>query len=55
VFADLATRDGVEKLWNAVIGSGRPLDVACINAGIGVRGLFAETDLDTELKMVELN
>src|ERR1700754_699882 len=34
---------------------GRPLDVACINAGIGVGGLFAETDLETELKMVELN
>jgi hypothetical protein len=25
-----------------------------LNAGIGVGGLFAETDLDTELKMVEL-
>ncbi len=55
VFADLATRNGVESLWNAVSESGRPLDVACINAGIGVGGLFAETDLETELKMVELN
>lgn len=34
---------------------GCDVDVACINAGIGVGGLFAETDLDTELKMVELN
>ncbi len=34
---------------------GRPVDVACINAGIGVGGLFAETDLETELRMVELN
>jgi short-subunit dehydrogenase len=55
ISADLATREGVEKLWDSVMGLGRPLDVACINAGIGVGGLFAETNLDTELKMVELN
>jgi short-subunit dehydrogenase len=53
--SDLATREGVGELWQAVMELGRPVDVACINAGIGVGGLFAETDLDTELKMVELN
>jgi short-subunit dehydrogenase len=55
ISADLATRDGVNHLWDSVIGLGRPLDVACINAGIGIGGLFAETDLETELRMVELN
>lgn len=55
VSADLATRQGVDELWSAVKNLGRPLDVVCINAGIGVGGLFAETDLETELKMVELN
>jgi short-subunit dehydrogenase len=55
ISADLASREGVDKLWKSVIDLGRPLDVACINAGIGVGGLFAETDLDTELKMVALN
>ena len=55
VSADLATREGIEELWDSVLESGRPLDVACINAGIGVGGLFDETDLETELKMVELN
>src|SRR5438270_1157651 len=55
VSADLATRDGVEKLWKSVLDTGRPLDVICINAWIGVGGIFAETDLDTELKMIELN
>jgi short-subunit dehydrogenase len=55
ISADLATREGVDTLWESVMDLGRPLDVACINAGIGVGGLFAETDLDTELKMVELN
>jgi short-subunit dehydrogenase len=53
--SDLSTREGVDKLWKSVLDLGRPLDVACINAGIGVGGLFAETDLETELKMVELN
>jgi len=55
VQADLATRGGIEKLWSHVTALGRKLDVACINAGVGVGGLFSETDLDTELNMVELN
>jgi short-subunit dehydrogenase len=55
VSADLATRDGINRLWNAVEQLGRPLDVACINAGVGVGGLFWETDLEKELSMVELN
>ncbi len=55
VIADLSTRDGVELLWKKVMDLGRPIDVACINAGIGVGGQFWETDLDTELKMIELN
>src|ERR1700761_3208251 len=55
VTADLSTREGVEWLWNQIANLGRPLDVACINAGIGVGGQFWETDLDEELKMIELN
>jgi short-subunit dehydrogenase len=55
VSADLATREGVKRLWQAVEQLGRPLDVACINAGVGVGGLFWETNLEQELKMVELN
>jgi uncharacterized protein len=53
--ADLATREGCERLWNEVMSLGRDLDIACINAGVGVGGLFAETDLDAELNMVYLN
>jgi uncharacterized protein len=55
VNANLATREGVDQLWKQVQALGRPVDIACINAGVGVGGLFAETDLDTELNMVELN
>lgn len=53
--ADLATQEGVKQLWDEVMSLGRPLDVACINAGVGVGGLFAETDLDAELNIVYLN
>ena len=55
VSADLATREGVKHLWNGIEKLGRPLDVACINAGVGVGGLFWETNLEQELNMVELN
>lgn len=55
ISADLATREGINHLWDSILALGHPLDAACINAGIGVGGLFAETDLETELKMVELN
>lgn len=52
---DLATREGVEELWRQASQAGRPVDVACLNAGVGVGGLFQETDLAEELNMVELN
>lgn len=55
VRADLATHSGVNELWQAVEADGRLLDIACINAGVGLGGLFWGTDLDTELKMIELN
>jgi uncharacterized protein len=55
IHADLATREGVDELWRAVESQARPIDIACINAGVGVGGKFAETDLDAELNMVELN
>jgi short-subunit dehydrogenase len=55
VQADLATEAGVKQFWDEVRSLGRSIDVACLNAGIGVGGLFAETDLAAELKMIYLN
>jgi len=43
VQADLATKDGIKQFWDQVTSLGRSIDVACINAGVGVGGLFAET------------
>ncbi len=54
--ADSTKRDEVEKVWQQVEALGRPVAVACINAGIGESGLFAtESDLDQELAIVDLN
>ncbi len=54
--ADATERDEVDRVWDAVRATGRPVTVACINAGIGEGGLFAtETSLDQELAIVDLN
>ncbi len=55
VEADLATYDGVRDFWKRVEGLGVPVDAATINAGVGVGGLFAETDLQKEINLVRLN
>lgn len=55
VRADLATRAGVDALWVQVETIGRPVEIACINAGVGVGGLFSETSLNEELNMIALN
>ena len=52
--ADLATPEGVDQLWAQAREVG-PLAIACLNAGVGVGGLFRDTDLDTELNMIRLN
>lgn len=55
VQVDLASHDGVHNLQTAIQQTGRPLDAAALNAGIGVSGPFAETDLAAELNLVRLN
>jgi short-subunit dehydrogenase len=54
--ADLATRQGNDLLDRTIRESRRVPDIVAINAGIGVDGDFArETDLEDEVKMIELN
>jgi uncharacterized protein len=53
--ADASTYDGVESFWNFVADLDRPLNIACLNVGIGVGGRFLETDLDDELRMIAIN
>jgi short-subunit dehydrogenase len=55
VRANLATFDGVEDLYRAIEGAGRP-DAVAINAGVGVAGDFArDNDLADELRLIGLN
>ncbi|MDL5156219.1 SDR family NAD(P)-dependent oxidoreductase [Actinomycetospora termitidis] len=53
--ADASTYDGVESFWKFVAELDRPLNVACLNVGIGVGGRFLDTDLDDELRMISIN
>lgn len=55
VKADLATYEGVKSFWREVEAGGRPVDAIAVNAGIGVGGLFAETDLEQEINIVRTN
>lgn len=55
VTADLSTYDGVESLYAAITGSGRPVAAAALNAGVGQGGAFLDTDLADEIRIIELN
>lgn len=55
VQADLRTYEGVESLYSAAAATGRPLDAAALNAGVGLGGPFVETDLAAELDLIDLN
>jgi short-subunit dehydrogenase len=52
---DLSTEAGVDGLHRAIVASGRAVDVLCVNAGVGLGGAFVDTDLQRELKMIDLN
>lgn len=54
VTCDLSAREGVEALWEAARRIG-PVEVLAANAGFGVWGDFRNTDLETELKLIQLN
>jgi short-subunit dehydrogenase len=56
VRVDLATPDGVERLYAHIRAHGSQLEAVALNAGIGMGGDFAtQTDLGQELKLVDLN
>lgn len=55
VQADLATPDGVRRLYDAVTSGGRDLDLAVLNAGVGLGGAFVEQDLAAIQRLVSLN
>ena len=55
VRADLSTEDGVNQLYAAIKLQKANLEAVAMNAGFGLSGEFAKTDLEQEIKMVNLN
>lgn len=52
---DLGREDQVAALHEAIRATGRPVDILCVNAGFGLGGAFATTDLARELQMIDVN
>lgn len=52
---DLASRDGVDLLYQKIITSGRPVDSISLNPWVEVRGPFIKTDLKAELNLIQAN
>src|SRR3954470_5264179 len=55
VQADLRTEAGVEELWRRITDTGRPLEAAALNAGVGAGGSFVDNELERELAVIDLN
>lgn len=53
--ADLSEPDGARDLYERVSDDGHTVDALVNNAGFGVYGHFVETDLETELDVVNLH
>ena len=53
--ADLADPDAPSSIARALAGIGISVDTLVNNAGIGVYGRFAETDLAKELELIQIN
>ncbi|MGN6255920.1 MAG: SDR family NAD(P)-dependent oxidoreductase [Solirubrobacterales bacterium] len=53
---DLSAEEGVERLYERIKATARPVDAIALNAGVGAGGDFArETDLRKELRLIDLN
>src|SRR3954469_23728521 len=55
VQADLTSYEGVEQLYSAIVATGRPVAAAALNAGVGQGGAFIDTDLKSDLEIIDLN
>lgn len=52
---DLTAPGSIDLLCGVIASRSQPLDALVINAGVGVGGRFLETDLQQELRMIQLN
>jgi short-subunit dehydrogenase len=52
---DLAKPGGVERFYEQIQSSARPVDAIALNAGVGAGGDFAHADLNSNLNVIDLN
>jgi short-subunit dehydrogenase len=52
---DLVDADAPQRLFDALTGDGVQVDYLVNNAGFGFGGEFADTDIDRELDMIQVN
>jgi len=52
---DLSTPSAVNEIYEETTAAGLAVNVLVNNAGFGVYGLFAQTDLEAELQMLQVN
>ena len=52
---DLADPQGARRLYDTITARGLEVHFLVNNAGVGLYGKFATTDLDAELRMIQLN
>src|SRR4051812_48205717 len=55
VEADLATLDGVDKLYAAAQRTNRPVEALLANAGRGLGHAFLDQDIDDVIRVVDTN
>lgn len=55
VRADLATQDGVDRLYREVQAMGRPVDILCANAGRGLGHAFLDQDFRDIKDVIDTN
>ena len=55
VQADLATQEGVDKLYEAIQGLGRPVDALLANAGRGLGHAFLDQNWEDAYRVIQLN
>ena len=55
VQADLSTKEGVSKLYDAIKACGRPVDALCANAGRGLGKGFLDQDPEAWRKVIDTN
>lgn len=52
---DLSKREAPKEICNQLENENVPVDILVNNAGVGYHGNFSDTDLERQLKMIQLN